>query len=460
MEELPKTTSIQTSEYQSEKNKLENKYDFFKNHILYLFLFFCSLILIILGTLFYYNNSTSWLSQSIVQTWLWNNIDFHIQKPQQNDALPEISIINQKKVNSLIFDFMTQVQSWWLNDALEIYDDILKITNNHPLFTGKNDADWSRFNKLDQINQNLILSQENLDKSSLYLDKSITEYNIWNDLYFYDKNKYWPTILYYYIRSILSADMSIKNSNNALAHRYKWVVLLDIWTFDELAIEELQTAILLDKTDIVSYYKLWNALRGIGYYRSAIDTYLLGLSVNPNHELIQNNLWISYFDLWSKEEWFKTLSWLLLTCKEYCNFAHFNFANQLSKEKWRLDYVKIMIHINKAIEEAKLKNEIYRNAYHLKWKLMYASAKDNSSNLNYHQVLLEVVKLFILALNDPNDKQLDVNMLNQNGEEELSFYYIVEIYDQLWDRNSMLHYLELWLDKFPNSTRLQRFLRY
>jgi len=62
---------------------------------------------------------------------------------------------------------------------------------------------------------------------------------------------------------------------------------------------------------------------------------------------------------------------------------------------------------------------------------MYASAKDNSSNLNYHQVLLEVVKLFILALNDPNDKQLDVNMLNQNGEEELSFYYIVEIYDQL-----------------------------
>lgn len=391
------------------------------------------------------NTNNTW---SVEQTW-------SIEKDSRDRSVT--NDLDEREIYSLVERFSAEFQSGSFSVALDLYQKILESSNYHPIFTGEEEMDPVKRDALLAIESNISKENDPTKKSDYLVEKGSLEYEIWNDFYYWNPEKYWLVVYYYYMRAINSFDESIVLSDNALAHRNKWIVILDLGSpLANTAIQELKVSIELDPTDSRSFYKLWNAQGGIKEYNLAIASYLSGLSIEPDNELLKNNLWLAYLKLWQKDEWLRVLNDLILTCKNYCNIANYNYADELLKQDWRKNYQLIWGLFGIAIEKAKLKNETYRDAYRQKWKILYEEWKISyqTSIQDYNAKLFEANKQFIISLNDPNDKKTGVNIFNQNNDEEGTYYYIVKIYKELWAMNLAEKYLKLGLTKFPKNKDL------
>lgn len=356
---------------------------------------------------------------------------------------PEKKAMTKKEEIWILMDeFMEHIWSWSLEEALQTYEKIIVISDRSPYFTAKDSIEVKQIYELDSLRSKITSENDSINKSKLLLDEGILLYDIWNKLYFLDNRRFWLPIIYYWLSAIHSLDESNKLNESSLAHRYKWVVLLDIGTLSNMAISELERAITLDNTDDIAFYKLGNAYKGLGKYDKAIAMYLSGIAINPNNDLLQINLWWAYFDIENTDKWFETMNHLITNCVDYCNMAYYNFSLYLLDDGGK-DYDKMALLLNEAIRYGKLKNEVYRDAYRLKWYILYKQGK-----------LSEAIESLKLSFNDPNDRKTAVNMFNQNSHEEVTYYWISKIYMELWEIKLGKQYLDQGLAKFPKDSDL------
>lgn len=356
---------------------------------------------------------------------------------------PEKKTMSKKEEIWILMDeFMQYLWSGSLEEALQTYEKVIVVSDRSPYFTAKDSIEVNQIHELDSLRSKITSEIDPINKSKLLLDEGILLYDIWNKLYFLDNRRFWLPIIYYWLSAVHSLDESNKLNESALAHRYKWVVLLDIGTLSDMAISELERAITLDSTDDIAFYKLGNTYSDLENYDKAIAMYLSGIAINPNNELLQINLWWAYFDNENTDKWFETMNHLITNCVDYCNMAYYNFSLYLLNDGGK-DYDKMVLLLNEAIRYGKLKNEVYRNAYRLKWRILYKQGK-----------LSEAIESLKLSFNDPDDRQTAVNMYNQNNQEHITYYWISKIYMELWETKLGKQYLDQGLSRFPKDSDL------
>lgn len=217
---------------------------------------------------------------------------------------------------------------------------------------------------------------------------------------------------------------------------------MDIGAPTRFAIEELNKAVALDGRDAISYYKLGNAYRQTEEYDSAIASYLKGISIDGKHELMRLNLGITYFDKANREKGYRTYGYLLDICKDYCHVANFDMAIQVDSDGKHAD---ALVLLDRAIEQAKLKMEIYRNAYRLKGKILYGLGR-----------YAEALQSLKMSLNDPNDPARYDNDFNQNDHERDTYLYIGKTSIALQDYGNARRYLEKVNSLFPGDEELMK----
>lgn len=337
--------------------------------------------------------------------------------------------------------FMQEIHTGSLDKALFLYRKMVDLSHNNPLLTGGEMENRELANKLASAETELKNTQDPAIMSKLFLEKGIAEYGIGNSLYYSDARKYQFAILYYWLRAVESLDQSNELGNNALAHRYKWVAIMDIGSPTKFAIEELNKAVSLDSRDAISYYKLWNAYLQAEEYDLAIASYLKGIDIDKTHELLRLNLWLTYFDKGDREKGYETYKSLLDVCKDYCHVVSFDMANELETDNKFKDAMDLW---DRAIEWAKLKMVVYRNAYRQKGKALYLFNNTGA---------LQNLKM---SLNDPNDPARYDNNFNQNDNERDTYLYIGKTYIALQDYNNAREYLQKANILFPGDEELMK----
>lgn len=407
---------------------------FFRKHIIIISVF---VVILTVGVIFFVVQLPKSKSISTPITPVSRNEEW-IKNEPSNTRSTEVD------VNKLLGEFISQLQAGSFDQALSTYNRILNSTDNHYLLTAIRVIDPKKITSLEAL-EIKINKEKNINvKSELLIEKWKLEYRIWSDLYYQYPEEYWIVVYYYFMRAIKSFDESIWNMDNALAHRHKWVVILDLGSsLTNVAIRELERSIEMDTGDIMSFYKLWNANRSLRKYDAAISAYSSWLLIDPNHELTLTNLGVAYFDKWNRTQWYEIYASLLKKCTVYCNVANYNLANELLNEPGEKDFVKILSLYDKAIEYAQQKGEVYRNAHSQKWKIY----------LNQKQ-LPEALEQFLLSLNDPHDRKTDDNIFNQNSEDGLAYYNIVKIYISQWKNDLAQKYLNIWLTRYPKNKEL------
>lgn len=414
---------------------------FFKRHmfIMSIFLFILVVSLGYVASIFYWWPIKTDSSSKTV--WVFVN-----QKTVPKETSLPVQVkqeISKEELAILIDEFVKEAYYGSLDQGLQKYEKLLEISNNSSFFTAENIIDNTLEDKLTSIENKILNEGDTLLKSNLFQEKGVTEYEIWNQLYYLDSQRYGLPFLYYALRALHSFDASIELNDNALAHRYKGTILLDLGKArSAIAIVELKKSIALDSNDEITYYKLWNANRTIKEYGTAIGYYLSGLTINPKNELIQVNLWIAYFKHGDREKWYEIDNDLINNCIDYCNLANYNFAVDLSTESPK-DYGKILSLFDAAIQAGKMKNEIYRNAYRMQWKVFYELKNREKA-----------ITALNMSLNDPSDRQTGLNMFNINDIEEDSYVTLAKIYMESGDLDMAERYLKQGIKKYPNEEGL------
>lgn len=353
----------------------------------------------------------------------------------------KLSMEDAETIQRYMEVFIEKVSQGSIDKALFLYREIIDLSHNSPIFTGGEIGNKELADRLVLIEKSLKDAKDSAGRSKLFLDKGITEYAIGNHLYYSDAKKYRLAVIYYWLLATESFDQSNEFNNNALAHRYKWVAIMDIGSPTKLAIEELNKAIDLDNQDAISYYKLGNAYRQTEQYNLAIENYLKGLRRDNKNELMRLNLWIAYFDNGEREKWYQTYKDLLQICNDFCHVVNFDMAIQTEVDGKHND---TMVFLDRAIEFAKLKMVVYRNAYRKKGQALYLFNNTGA---------LENLKM---SLNDPNDPAHYDNNFNQNDHERDTYYYIGKAYIALKDYNNADMYLDKANTLFPGDEGLMR----
>lgn len=89
-------------------------------------------------------------------------------------------------------------------------------------------------------------------------------------------------------------------------------------------------------------------------------------------------------------------------------------ANQLKQDG---KYDDALVAFDKAIDGAKAKMDIYRNAYRQKGALLYLLSRYD-----------EAIASYTMALNDPNDTEHYDNNFNQNDSDDETYAQLVSTY--------------------------------
>lgn len=362
------------------------------------------------------------------------------------------AIEKQEELKSSMSQFYILIQKGAFDQGVHKYEEILLLSDDDVL-TGKSIITSESLGEAQNLLQKSNNEQDRIKKSQNLLELGKMMYEFWNTLYYSkERERYGLAILYYYSRAITTLDSAIAaNPRSSESYRYRGVVLADIWILPKKTISDLKQAIALNPHDTIAYYKLWNSYRNNEQYTLAVEIYLSGLTQNPKHELMRNNLGITYFDLWDRSNWYATFYALAKDCKEFCNIANYTIANNLAQEdgmKGReidLDEVKVILtHLDIAIEKSRLKWTMYRDAYSRKGEILSWVWRD-----------AEAIKCLTLSLNDPNDYEPYNNSFNQNTSEDYTYYLLWRIYKRSGNKELAEKYVKEWLLKYPEYQNLK-----
>lgn len=153
--------------------------------------------------------------------------------------------------------FFEALKAGSFDQALFVYKRIIALSDNNELFTASNLQDATLTSRLTSVTDQLKnIGSDPKAASQLLLNKGIVEYDIGNFLYYSNREKYQLALLYHWLLAIESFRQSNQLHNNAIAHRYIGVVMMDTGAPMQFAISELIQATVLDPNDATSYYKL------------------------------------------------------------------------------------------------------------------------------------------------------------------------------------------------------------
>lgn len=418
------------------------------------------------------NNELSWVT--IVSSWMTTNTWSAI-KETANNSLSENPYIphandNKKIENWINSYFLKQIDKeithWTFESALTMYERGILLSKDKKLFTGINlisEIEYERIlilkNKVDknledlaEVTKNIEEETSSIKKSELFITKWLLEKEIWACFTYLAKtrNKYEATSYYYNLRAVKSFDSSIKLKDNYLAHKMKWIVAsslnrTDIW------INELKKSISINDTDTESYFHLWNWYVNTYQHNLAISTYLSGLLLNKNDELMKLGLETAYYFNNNTLSGYVILTDLLSNCKEYCNMVYFQIA-QMEISWGFMDNghsEEVLSFLNRAIEAWNKKWENFRNARDLRWDMLYKLWRKE-----------EALKDYIWAIHSMYDPPLSAHEQNKNSNERDTYYKIAKTYYEIWETWYARWYLQEALkDFFPGDKKLKNYLQ-
>jgi tetratricopeptide (TPR) repeat protein len=111
------------------------------------------------------------------------------------------------------------------------------------------------------------------------------------------------------------------------------------------------------------------------------------------------------------------------------------------------EYRSALVFLDRAIEAAETKHEVYRDAYRLKGETLSLMGKGG-----------EAVEYLERSLNDEEDPPLYDNDFSYNNSEKASYYTLAKISLSLGDRDKAIEYLNEALEIYPDDASLERLM--